>query len=169
MEENEGGSTGGKGADGPLLAMWEAGETDPRRDTGTKLVKAGVAKRIPLGKVWGGVGLLPQAESALSPADASLLERRGICALNCSWAGSVLSKKGAAKASAPRCLPWLVAANPTKYGAPCMLSTAEAMAAALAICGRWEEARDLLSRFPWGEEFFSVNGELLEARRFQSP
>ena len=62
-----------------------------------------------------------------------------------------------------RILPYLLAANPVNYGKPCKLSTAEAMASALYIVGFKEDARKLLDGFKWGENFFTLNFELLEA------
>ena len=63
----------------------------------------------------------------------------------------------------PRSLPYLIAANPTYYGRPTTLSTAEALAAALFILGDKEKAKVILSRFKWGPTFLDLNREPLEA------
>ncbi len=61
-----------------------------------------------------------------------------------------------------RCLPVLIAGNPTNYAKATKLSTAEALAGALYVAGFKEEAQKLLSIFAWGHTFLQLNAELLE-------
>ncbi len=52
-----------------------------------------------------------------------------------------------------RRLPLLIAVNPTHYGKPYILSTIEAVAAALYIMGFRDEAMEVLRLYKWGPEF----------------
>jgi pre-rRNA-processing protein TSR3 len=81
--------------------------------------------------------------------------------LDCSW---VHAKEVFDVSSnwVPRCLPYLVAANPVNYGKPTKLSTVEALSAALSIAGFREQATELLSKFKWGPQFIALNEELLD-------
>ena len=154
----------------PTLRMWEARETDSRRDTGSKLKRAGELSVLSPSANFSGIALLPSASVALSPSDAPIIARQGVCALNCSWQGELLNSTSRLqsifrRAKVPRSLPWLVATNDTKYGQPSILSTAEALAATLSICGFDDAAHRLLSRFRWGPEFWKVNREYLNRYR----
>jgi len=60
-------------------------------------------------------------------------------------------------------LPYLIASNPTNYGKPFILSSAEAFAAALFILGEREQSRAILSKFKWGDEFLRLNEGMLLA------
>ena len=87
---------------------------------------------------------------------------RGLVAVDCSWKrlGETWSKRihpGAQR----RSLPYLVAANPTNYGKPGKLSTAEALGASLYILGYRDHACALLSIFRWGDAFLRLNEKLL--------
>ena len=61
-----------------------------------------------------------------------------------------------------RLLPYLVAANPVKYGKPMELTCAEALSATLYITGYKKEAIEVLSSFNWGKEFIKINLDLLD-------
>jgi pre-rRNA-processing protein TSR3 len=61
-----------------------------------------------------------------------------------------------------RCLPVLIAGNPTNFAKATKLSTAEAIAGALYIAGFKDEAQKLLGIFTWGHTFFELNAMLLD-------
>jgi pre-rRNA-processing protein TSR3 len=60
-------------------------------------------------------------------------------------------------------LPLLLAANPVNWGKPGKLTTAEAMAAILYMIGRRDQAEQILGSFRWGQRFFELNREPLDA------
>ena len=60
-------------------------------------------------------------------------------------------------------LPLLLAANPVNWGKPGKLTTAEAIATVLFLIGRVEQAHEVLGAFRWGQRFFELNKEPLEA------
>ncbi|MGA2912902.1 MAG: DUF367 family protein [Methanoregula sp.] len=142
----------------PLYAFRD-NSCDPRKCTVKKLEKAGFLKifnkisQIPRNTLL----LDPTAEQALSPADKKV---RSITVLDCSWVvldtGKVCSWRNR------RALPFLVAANPVNFGKPCILSSIEALAAALFIIGDKERALAVLSKVSWGIRFLEVNQEPLD-------
>ncbi len=142
----------------PLYA-YRDNSCDPRKCTVKKLEKAGFLKiftkisQIPRNTLL----LDPTAEQALSPADKNA---RSITVLDCSWA--VLDTGKVKSWRIRRALPFLVAANPVNFGKPCMLSSIEALAAALLILGDREHALAVLSKVSWGIRFLEVNQEPLD-------
>ncbi len=110
----------------------------------------------------GAILLDPFAEKAVSKEDLGTAERRGLVALDCSWK-KIEQITSIKRWLEPRSLPYLIAANPTHYGRPTILSTAEALAAALFIMGKREEASTILGDFKWGPVFLELNQEPLEA------
>jgi len=147
---------------GPSLFIVHAHQCDPKKCTGSKLIRLGVVRevrRLPAGSVL----LHPYSSILLSLEDRPKMERRGLVALDCSWKQAYeIFKRNRGKVASRR-LPYLVAANPVNYGKPYRLSTAEALAAALFIVGYEDRARTLLSKFKWGEHFIALNRGLLES------
>jgi pre-rRNA-processing protein TSR3 len=106
--------------------------------------------------------LNPSSSKTLSHEDRELILRNGLVALDCSWNLS----EGVFERNIPgnnRRLPILLAGNPTSYGIPGRLSTAEAIAAALILTGFRQPAEVILSLFRWGETFLSLNQDPLES------
>jgi pre-rRNA-processing protein TSR3 len=145
--------------------IYHAEECDRRKCTTLKLSRGGKVKVVNKLNMLpsGAIVLDPFSEKALSPEDRNKVEEKGITALDCSWKkinGSSVMFKGRKN---HRSLPFLVAANPTNYGKPCILSTAEAIAATFYIVGFKDIAIDIMSQFKWGPHFLELNHELLEA------
>lgn len=147
------------------VVIYHAEECDRRKCTTLRLARGGKVRvvnklnQLPTGSVI----LDPFSEKAMSPEDRNTVEENGITALDCSWKkikGSSPMFKGRKN---HRSLPFLVAANPTNYGKPCILSTAEAIAATFYIVGFKDIAIDIMSQFKWGPHFLELNHELLEA------
>ena len=131
-------------------------QDDPAKCTAARMVRLGLAVRV--ARVPRGSLLLdPFAGELLEPADARRF--RTVTAVDCSWrlAGGVFGGFG----GAARRLPPLLAGNPLNYSRQGMLSTAEALAAAMHILGDREGARALLGRFRWGHTFLELNSGLL--------
>jgi pre-rRNA-processing protein TSR3 len=141
----------------PLVA-YRDNSCDPRKCTVKKLEKAGLIRlvhnisRIPRNTLL----LDPTAEQALSPADRGA---KSITVLDCSW--EVLNTGVVSSWRIRRALPFLVAANPVNFGKPCVLSSVEALAAALIILGEEQQAHAILAKVGWGIRFLEVNAEPL--------
>jgi pre-rRNA-processing protein TSR3 len=141
----------------PLVA-YRDNSCDPRKCTVKKLQKADLIRLVyKISHIPRNTLLLdPTAEQALSPADRTV---KSITVLDCSW--ELLNTGAVSSWRIRRALPFLVAANPVNFGKPCMLSSVEALAAALFILGEEQQARDILSKVSWGIRFLEVNAEPL--------
>ena len=146
------------------LFAYDAGQCDPKKCTSQKLARFGHVTLVPRPRSLprGAVLLTPEAERALSAADAARAARRGLAVLDLSWKRGRFPRVPQATS---RALPYLLAANPVNYGKPFLLSSVEAFAAALVIFGEEGHAREVLSKFAWGEQFLHLNREPLEAYR----
>ena len=150
-----------------------AGECDPKKCTGAVLEKRGLVRpleRADISKNQKPLLLTPFSEIALSPQDLQTAKNAGVVVVDCSWkqqlkkeAKSLPLGKFSGKSFTERALPYLVPANPTNFGKPTLLSSAEALAAAAYILGFDGFARKVLGEFRWGRTFLDLNRELLEA------
>jgi pre-rRNA-processing protein TSR3 len=145
------------------IVIYHANQCDPKRCTGLKLKRHGLARVVTSFRFLPrrAIILNPFAEIAFSPADKQRIQDFGLAALDCSWEHAHKVLSGHVKGTS-RCLPVLIAGNPTNYSKATKLSTAEAIAGALYIAGFEEEARKILSIFVWGHTFFELNADFLE-------
>lgn len=151
----------------PVHAIWLA-QDDPKKNTAVRAAKDGLLrihkdfKRLPKR----GIILEPLCGKVLGPEDRPVFENKGaLVGLDCSWAHIEESVEQVMRKTRlkPRMLPLLLAANPVNWGKPGKLSTVEALAASLVLMNQKEQARELLSKFRWGEGFLDLNKEPLQA------
>jgi pre-rRNA-processing protein TSR3 len=141
----------------------EMGQDDPTKCTARKMIHMELAKGVSR-KFHASDSIIvlnPFAHRMLSPPDKGA---KGILVVDCSWnlAKETFFRKVGGK---HRVLPVLLAANPTNYARPSMLSSVEALAAALYILGEVELADEYLAIYKWGPTFKTLNAEPLEAYR----
>jgi len=136
-------------------------EDSPDKSTAMKLVRLGLAEKFSRDVAPSGFVVLdPFADTVLHRHDAP----RGLIVVDRSWKrlleeGRLSKPAGGMR----RRLPALRAANPINYAKLYVLSSAEALAASLYILGCRSRARELLSPFKWGDEFFKLNGDVLDS------
>ena len=143
-------------------------QDDPKKCTARRLEKFGHAilhtniKKSPKR----GFLLDPKAGLLLGPDDKKSIDRgAAIVALDCSWKQIDSSLKYIENNTKleGRTLPCVLAANPISWGKPGRLSTSEALALSLVLIDRWEQARNIMKPFRFGDSFFQLNAEPLEA------
>lgn len=145
------------------LYVYDEGQCDPKKCTGRRLARFNLAQEIAsLRRVpYGSIVLTPYSQKAISREDASRAEAHGLVVLDLSWKNIETIPK-IKSGTQGRALPFLLAANQVNWGKPLKLSSAEALAAALFIMGFKDQARETLSKFSFGDEFFRLNREPLE-------
>ena len=147
----------------PRLTVYHAKQCAPKRCTGLKLKRFGLARVVNKIKFLPrrAIVLNPFSEIAFSPSDKERIKDFGLVALDCSWehAEKVIQKH---VRGTSRCLPILFAGNPVNYGKATKLNTVEALAASLYISGFQTRAKYILSIFSWGHSFLEINKSLLE-------
>lgn len=67
------------------LSMWDLGQCDKKRCTGTKLVRQHVVSELRLGIPFPGVILSPNGKSCVSNDDKELIGAKGLAVVDCSW------------------------------------------------------------------------------------
>ena len=143
------------------LLVLHLDQDDPRKCSARNLALLELAeltrsyKQIPFGAVW----LDPFGREELATHHLSAMVRKGLVAVDCSWAKAreVFAKSDGRRARRVR-LPSFLAANPVNYGKAHKLTTVEALAAALVLTGHKEQAAELLAKFKWGPHFLPLNG-----------
>lgn len=147
----------------PRIFIHRLPQDDPSKNTAVKMARFGFVqlvdsvRHLPRG---GSILLDPTAKSPLTLSDRDTVIRRGLSIIDCSWRRAVeLHDKLPRVYFVRRRLPLLIAVNPPPhYGKPYILSTIEAVAAALYILGFRKEAEAVLRLYKWGgPNFLSVN------------
>jgi pre-rRNA-processing protein TSR3 len=138
-------------------------QDDPKKCTSARLSRLKIVTpvfqktRIPRKAVV----LNPFAKNVFFPGNKEDIKQGGLLTIDCSWKKTkqVFSKRFS---GIHRRLPILLAANPVNYGHPQILSSAEALAAALYIANFKEKAKKIIAPFKWGWVFIELNREALE-------
>jgi pre-rRNA-processing protein TSR3 len=145
------------------LYVYDERDCDPKKCTSRKMIRFKLAEELPnlRSTPYGVLVLDPFARKAVSREDLDRARTHGIMVLDLSWEKVDRFPK-VRKDAAHRALPYLLAANPVNWGKPQRLTSAEAVAATLYILGEKEQARNILSKFTWGENFLTLNREPLE-------
>ena len=143
-------------------------QDDPQKCTSRKMARHGLTelhhdiRHTPRR----GILLNPLSGRILGPDDAGEFSRGGcLVGLDCSWKqldDSVQFLKNKTRLIG-RTLPIVLAANPISWGKPGRLSNVEAFATSLFVLGHFKQARQVLRPFKFGEQFFTLNKEPLEA------
>ncbi|MDP6489965.1 MAG: DUF367 domain-containing protein [Candidatus Thermoplasmatota archaeon] len=142
------------------LRVLELGQDDPRKCTARRLARMRLAYSYdsPTRLPPRGIALDPFAERELTEADSELAQVGGIIGVDCSWNhASETFAKLRLHGLEPRRLPPLVPVNPVNAGKVGKLTTAEALAGALATIGEDEHAAQLMGAFKWGPAFLELN------------
>jgi Uncharacterized conserved protein len=146
------------------IVVYHAEECDRKKCTTVKLGKQGKVKVVTkLNQLpTSAIVLDPYSPKSLSVEDRETVMEKGLVGLDCSWKRLDKVPYRIKTGKNSRSLPFMIAANPTNYGKPCILSTAEAIAASFYIIGFKDIATDIMSGFKWGPHFLTLNEELLE-------
>ncbi|KAA8494097.1 Ribosome biogenesis protein TSR3-like [Porphyridium purpureum] len=143
------------------LYMLDMRQCDARRCSGRKLERLQLLQSRKIGTRCTGLVLSPRGTQLLSFAeDQQFASSLGV--IDCSWAQLDTVPFEKMKGGVHRLLPVLLAANPTNFGRAFRLNCAEALAAALVLLRRPEEADKVLAPFKWGPGFLTLNKEFFD-------
>jgi pre-rRNA-processing protein TSR3 len=138
-------------------------EDDPVKNTALKMIRAGIAMRVSRRALKHSLLILnPYSLEYLGPWHRDIVEKYGLLVVDASWHKLSPSKFRSLKGTHVK-LPPLIPGNPINYGKTCILSSIEAVAAALFILGFKSEYEKLLGLYKWMKTFNDLNKELLEA------
>ena len=138
-------------------------QDDPKKCTAKRLERFNLSDNHSTFKTLPPMGLVldPFSEKILSNEDIPLAEVGGIVGVDCSWnRASETFSRLRLMGLEPRRLPLVTPANPVNSGKVGKLTTAEAIASALLICGQSEQAQKIMSVFKWGPAFLRLNSHL---------
>ncbi len=65
--------------------MWDLGQCDKKRCTGTRLVRQRVVQELRLGVPFPGIILSPVGKACVSCQDKELIKAKGLAVVDCSW------------------------------------------------------------------------------------
>ncbi len=144
----------------PLYVLYLS-QDDPKKCTAKKLERFGLVKLSTKNYPRKSIVLDPNSDKILAYDDTETALLHGITAVDGTWE-KIESIFYGLKGEFRR-LPFLVPGNPTNFGHPGKLSTAEAFSAALFILGFEDQALEIMQKFSWGHTFIEMNIELLKA------
>ena len=139
------------------------GQDDPKKCTAKRLERFNLSDNHSSFKTLPPMGIVldPFSEKILSEEDILLAEIGGIVGVDCSWnKASKTFSHLKLMGLEPRSLPSIIPANPVNSGKVGKLTTAEAIASALMICKKFEQAEAVMSVFKWGPAFIKLNSNL---------
>ena len=141
-------------------------QDDPKKCTAKRLEKFNFSDNHSSFKTLPPMGIVldPFSTNELNSDDIPLAEVGGIVGVDCSWnkAPETFSRLRLMGLE-PRSLPSVIPANPVNSGKAGKLTTAEAIASALLICGQNLHAEEIMSIFKWGPAFIEINSHLKES------
>ncbi|MET1159679.1 MAG: DUF367 family protein [Thermoprotei archaeon] len=137
-------------------------EDDPRKNTSIKMVRYGYAILVHAKRIRGNpVVLNPYSKNYLGLWLKCYAEKYGVVVVDASWKKLDQNKFRGIKGIHVK-LPPLLPGNPINYGKPCILSSIEAVAAALYILGFKNYYEKLLGLYKWMKTFNDLNKDMLE-------